>query len=92
MHSGRIEQAMGEMANSGNYSEIYGNRAMDTAGLNGSWRPDISAKGTNGEWRIIEFASPSQRCGTFGYRMLESKVMLMKEMNPNVKYFDIVPW
>ena len=53
------------------YDTIYGNKALSTAGLSGSQRPDIiTVRTENGItiYDIYEFASPSQSNGTSAYR------------------------
>ena len=92
VHSNRIDKKIAELTASGKYIEIYGNRALKTAGLNGSQRPDIIAKSQAGHYEIWEFASRSQASGTAGFSRLQSKIALMKHNNPTVKFHEIIPW
>lgn len=91
-HSSRINSHISKLVNSGNYSEVYGNRALSTAGLNGSQRPDIIAIGRDGVVEVWEYASMSQATGTSGHRALEAKIQLMQLANPNAIFHAIVPW
>ncbi len=59
-HAQATNDKMAEMVQSGNYSSVYGNRQLTTAGLNGTQRPDIIGIGWDGTVDLIEFASPSQ--------------------------------
>lgn len=70
----------------GDYDAIYGNRALSTAGLNGSQRPDIiTVRTENGKtiYDIYEFASPSQHNGSSAYRDLQNKISDMRAQNPD---------
>ena len=58
-HKTRIDNFMLELENSGDYSKIYGNRSLSTAGLNGSQRPDVIAIHNDGTYHVWEFASKS---------------------------------
>ena len=91
IHKERIKAKLNELENSGLYSDIYGNRSLNTAGLNGNQRPDIIAKGTSGIYEVWEFASPSQASGA-GFAALANKVEIMKAANPGVIFHDIIPW
>lgn len=82
-HKERIEQKIDALQKSGEYTEIYGNRSLNTAGLNGKQRPDIIAKNISGTYEVWEFASPSQASGA-GYAALVSKIAIMKAANPGV--------
>ena len=91
IHKERIKAKLNELENSGLYSDIYGNRSLNTAGLNGNQRPDIIAKGTSGIYEVWEFASPSQASGA-GFAALANKVEIMKAANPGVIFHEIIPW
>ena len=90
-HASRIDDMMDSLINSGKYSEVYGNRALSTAGLTGSQRPDIIAKRLDGVYEVWEFASKSQARGT-GLAALEAKIKLMKAMNPAAIFHPLIPW
>ena len=90
-HAAAVDAKIDELVNSGNYSEVYGNRSLNTAGLEGNQRPDIIAKSHNGVYEVWEFQSPSQVSGSPA-RALEDKVRIMQNNNPNVVFHDIVPW
>jgi len=62
-------------------SVIYGNRALNTAGLEGGQRPDILAQRYDGTWELYEFASPSQASGA-NLTALQDKINLMIQNNP----------
>ena len=72
-----------KLAATGNYSKIYMNRSLKTAGFNGSQQPDIIAVGVDGKVHIIEIASPSQLSGK---TMLEltNKYNTMLQNNPGM--------
>ena len=91
IHKQRIDDQIDDMVNSGEYSEIYGNKSLKTAGLNGNQRPDIIGKTHEGEYRVWEFASKSQASKS-GYAALCRKVELMESNNPEAKFMDIVKW
>ena len=91
IHKQRIDDQIDDMVNSGEYSEIYGNRSLKTAGLNGNQRPDIIGKTHEGQYRVWEFASKSQASGT-GYRMLCNKMKIMESNNPEARFMDIIKW
>ena len=91
IHAKRIDDKLTELQKSGQYTEVYGNRSLNTAGLNGNQRPDIIAKGTSGIYEVWEFASPSQASGA-GFAALANKVEIMKAANPGVIFHDIIPW
>ena len=92
VHADRIDKKILELKNSGNYTHVFGNRSLNTAGLNGSQRPDIIAVAKNGLYEIWEYASPSQATGSYGYNLLKAKVELMKAANPAAIFHDIIPW
>ena len=82
----------GELVDSGNYSKVYGNRALKAASLNGTQRPDIIAIGKNGVVEVWEFASQSQATGTNGYKVLVQKIAQMHALSPTVTFYDPIPW
>ena len=90
-HKERIDAKMLELKDSGQYTDIYGNRSLNTAGLNGNQRPDIIAKNISGTFEVWEFASPSQATGV-GYAALANKIATMQGANPDVIFHQIVPW
>ncbi len=90
-HKKRIDAKIDTLQQSGEYTEIYGNRSLNTAGLNGNQRPDIIAKNVSGTYEVWEFASPSQASGT-GYVALANKVVTTKAANPGVIFHQIAPW
>ena len=90
VHKGRIDEMIKQLESSGRYTEIYGNRALKTAGLNGKLRPDIIAKTVNGSFEFWEFASPSQASG-IGLKALQMKMDTIISENPGItRHF--VPW
>ena len=92
IHQQRINDIADGLIASGKYAEVYMNRALKTAGLNGTYRPDIIAKGLDGIYTIWEIASKSQAEGTRGNRELREKMEKMGKMNPSAIMEDLVPW
>ena len=92
VHRQRIDDKIQELVNSGNYTKVYGNRSLKTAGLNGTQRPDIIAIGKNKIVEIWEFASPSQATGSSGYDALVAKIKIMQAANPSAKIYDVIQW
>ena len=82
---------MDEFEKSDKYTEIYGNRSLKTAGLNGSQRPDIIAKANDGTYHIWEVASESQASGA-GYQSLINKMEIIKKNNPLAIIEDLIEW
>jgi hypothetical protein len=76
-HKAKIDARVNEMALSDKYSEIFVNKSLKTAGLNGSERPDIIGKRLNGSFNIIEYASKSQYSGRAMYNLIR-KVGVMR--------------
>ena len=91
-HAGYINNMINDLASSGNYRIIYGNRSLSTAGLNGLQRPDIIAVHYDGHIEVWEVASPSQSMGSYGYNALVAKIDCMYHANPSVNFHDIIPW
>ena len=78
------DEAMAMVA-SGNYSYVYMNIALSTAGLNGSYRPDTIGIGANGNTnRIVEVMSPGQDGGR-GLSQLMLKLKQMGISNPGAQ-------
>ena len=92
VHKGRIRDKIKELVQSGDYSKVYGNCKLKTAGLIGDQKPDIIAIGKNGVIEVWEYASKSQATGTRGYELLKAKVKIMSDANPGVNFHDIIPW
>ena len=74
---------------SNKYSEIYLNRSLKTAGLNGGQRPDIIGKAKDGTVIAYEVASKTQTTGSYAGRKLLKKIELMQLNNPMVN-FDLI--
>ena len=89
-HANRIDKTMDLLEDSGQYTQIYGNRSLNTAGLIGNQRPDIIAKDVNNVVHIWEFASPSQ-AGGYGRKLLIEKIAVMTQNNPGLAV-HFVPW
>ncbi len=79
-HAQAINVKMADMAQSGDYAHIYGNRQLTTAGLNGTQRPDIIGIRWDGTVDLIEYASPSQTSGAQIYA-LNNKLLNIKNSN-----------
>lgn len=65
-HKDAIDRKIEELSKDPNCTNIWGNRALNTAGLNGKQRPDIIALFKKGEkiiYQIFEYASESQAIG-----------------------------
>ena len=77
-HMAAIDDKIEELEKSGNYSRIYGNRALKTVGLYGNQRPDIIAFRNDGVIEIYEYASESQKGGK-RLKDLQAKLDLMAE-------------
>ena len=92
IHSERIENHMDNLEQSGDYSTIYGNRSLKTAGLEGNQRPDVIAIRNDGRVEVWEFASPSQAFGTAGYYALQMKIDIMAAANPSATFYAIINW
>ena len=77
----------------GEYTKIYLNKSLKSAGLNGRYRPDIMAKrAKDGVIEIYEIASKSQ-AGGIGKTLLERKVDIMRKTNKiRALVKDIIPW
>ena len=91
IHKERIDRFIEALEKSDNYTEIYGNRALKTAGLVGSQRPDVIALGKDGIYHIWEFASKSQASGV-GLAVLKLKMKIMQKNNPLAIVEELIPW
>lgn len=80
-HKAAIDSKVKFMENSIKCDKIYVNKALKTAGLNGSQRPDIIGIRNTGKIDIFEYASPSQLSGT-GRTNLITKFSTMLRNNP----------
>ena len=90
-HRAKIMQEVKKMQASGEYSDIYLNKALKSVGLNGKQRPDIIGKMFDGTIDAIEVASKTQIKASILGRELINKVTLMQANNPNV-YFHPIIW
>ena len=88
-HQAKINEITGDMLKSNKYSEIYLNRSLKTAGLNGGQRPDIIGKAKDGTVIAYEVASKTQTTGSYAGRKLLKKIELMQLNNPAVN-FDLI--
>lgn len=86
-HRNAIDAKISELESTRNYSNIYGNRSLNTAGLQGSQRPDIIAKTWDGTYEVWEYASASQASG-YGYNQLCKKMEIMQA----AIFHEIIPW
>ena len=92
-HKDAIDDKIAELCKEDDVVEVYGNRALKTAGLNGNQRPDIIVVRKNGDtytYEIYEYASPSQEKGKQGYNNLINKIKTMKKNNPSTKSINII--
>jgi len=82
-HQAFTMDEVNKLSSTGEFSKIYINKSLKTAGFNGTQKPDIIAVGKNGNGHIIEIASPSQLSGK---RMLDltDKFNTMLENNPGM--------
>ena len=69
------------MKASGDYSDIWLNKQLKTAGMKGTQRPDIIAKRLDGTFEYIEYASKSQAPKTYGYNLLSNKMKIIDDIN-----------
>jgi len=63
VHLNAINAKRDLLASSGNYTDIWLNMQLNSAGLVGRQRPDIIAKTCNGTYEYYEYASASQASG-----------------------------
>ena len=90
VHAKKIDEKIEILKKSGEYTRIYGNRSLKTAGLVGNQRPDIIAFDKLGNAHIWEYASPSQSGGR-GLRALVRKISVIANNNPRAS-ITFVPW
>ena len=91
IHYEQIEGLIEDLTFTGEYITIYGNRALNTAGLYGTQRPDIIAIDKTGSYYVWEIASKSQMSGIRAEK-LKAKVRLMQFNNPQAHFQEIIPW
>ena len=80
-HKAAIDAKSQSMKASGDYSDIWLNKQLKTAGMNGAQRPDIIAKRLDGTFEYIEYASKSQAPGSHGYKLLNQKMAIIDQAN-----------
>ena len=80
-HWDKIVKDSDDMFKSGNYSEIWVNKRLSSAGLVGTQQPDIIAKRLDGAFEYIEYASPSQANGTHALKELIKKMTIINDNN-----------
>lgn len=100
-HKDAIDKKIKELESNPNCINIWGNRALDTAGLNGKQRPDIIALLQIGEkkiYQIFEYASESQAKGQKKQDLL-NKIDEMIKNNPGspndnifIEFMDLIEW
>ena len=101
-HKDTINAKIEELKKQDDVVAIWGNRALNTAGLKGRQQPDITVLRINAKnqkiYQIFEYASPSQANGTRGYRELDKKIQIMKTNNQStdenliIEFLDIFKW
>lgn len=89
-HQARIMQEVEKMQASGQYTDIYLNKALNTVGLNGTQRPDIIGKMIDGKFDAIEVASKTQIQTSRAGILLSNKVAAIKVANPPLIFRDII--
>jgi intein/homing endonuclease len=90
-HKRNINKFMNKLSKSGDYTTVYGNRSLNTAGLVGNQRPDVIAIDKSGVAHIWEFASKSQQSGS-GLTNLLNKMDVIQAANPNAVVHTLIPW
>ena len=90
-HKRNINKFMKKLSKSGDYTTVYGNRSLKTAGLIGKQRPDVIAINKSGVAHIWEFASQSQQSGS-GLTNLRNKMDVIKAANPDAIVHELIPW
>jgi hypothetical protein len=83
-HKAKIDNMVSKFEKVPNVTEVYVNKSLKTAGLNGTQRPDIIVKLANNKSVIVEVASPSQLSG-IGKKALAGKIDIMKIANGGIK-------
>ena len=89
-HKDTINAEIKKLSEEADVTNVYANRALNTAGLKGTERPDIIIERiVNGKktYTVIEYASPSQAPGAPGYDAWRQKIKTMEKANPNVRFF-----
>ena len=79
-HKAAIDAKTKTMQASGEYSDIWLNKQLKTAGLKGTQRPDIIARRLDGTYEYIEYASKSQAKGS-GLNALNNKMEIIDKAN-----------
>ena len=79
-HKAATDAKAQSMKASGDYSDIWLNKQLKTAGMNGKQRPDIIAKRVDGTFEYIEYASKSQANGS-GLNALKNKMDIINKAN-----------
>ena len=79
-HKAAIDSKVKAMQSSGDYTDIWLNKQLNTAGMKGTQRPDIIAKRLDGTFEYIEYASKSQAKGS-GLATLKNKMDIINSAN-----------
>ncbi|WP_003514063.1 HINT domain-containing protein [Acetivibrio thermocellus] len=82
-HQAFTMDEVNKLSSTGEFSKIYINKSLKTAGFNGTQKPDIIAVGKNGNGHIVEIAGPSQLSGKPKYA-LKNKFNTMLQNNPGM--------
>ncbi len=80
-HKAAIDSKAKTMQSSGEYTDIWLNKQLNTAGMKGTQRPDIIAKRLDGTFEYIEYASKSQAIGSKGLTTLQTKMDIIDKAN-----------
>ena len=80
-HKAAIDSKAKAMQSSGEYTDIWLNKQLNTAGMKGTQRPDIIAKRLDGTFEYIEYASKSQAPGSYGHKLLVEKMNIIDTAN-----------
>ena len=80
-HKAAIDSKVKAMQSSGEYTDIWLNKQLNTAGMKGTQRPDIIAKRLDGTFEYIEYASKSQAPGSYGHKLLVEKMNIIDTAN-----------
>lgn len=80
-HKATIDSKAKAMQSSGDYTDIWLNKQLNTAGMKGTQRPDIIAKRLDGTFEYIEYASKSQAPGSYGHKLLVEKMDIIDSAN-----------
>ena len=90
-HRTAIDNKITQLVGTGEYEKIYGNRALNTAGLTGTERPDIIAVKWDGKVEVYEYASSSQASGEARDKLIANTVT-MQNNNPEVDVKPVIEW